>query len=343
MAGAIMSLGDASSQAQAPAQPRPADRPGQETGDAPAETGAVSGPPAGASPAARTRWLSGHIEQLIAERPALADARIAVHIRDIAGEQVLYRRAADQPMSVASCSKVITAAAALAILGPNFRPTTAVLAEAVEPGGVIPGDLYLRGRGDPELAIGDLRRLADGLVRAGITRVGGQLILDDSYFDGDISPPHFDEQPDEQASFRAPVSALSPRYNAFAVYVRPAPGGQGAATAWLEPPGDYARIALSEVLTQPTGRNRIRLVNKVVDGRSQLTLTGQIRADSPVQRYRQRIADPLAFVGSVFRQMLRERDIRIGRRVRRGESPDDVQLLAMTSGPPVAVAVRSLG
>lgn len=103
----------------------------------------------------------------------------------------------DQAMAPASTEKLLTAVAALQVLGPDSRLET-VAAAAKEPNnGVIDGDLYLIGGGDPLLttegykvtfedtsqAYNDFAQLADRLAAAGIREIRGGIVGDDSRYD----------------------------------------------------------------------------------------------------------------------------------------------------------------
>lgn len=321
-------------------QPRPWT---QAQAQAAAEAGSVAAPPAGASEAARRRWLAARIQALIDEREVLAGARIGIQVRDLARDRVVYTRAADQGYNVASNSKIITMAAALALLGPDFRYRTALLAEGVNGRGVVTGDLYLQSQGDPTLSAAGLARLADELVAAGITRVRGELVVDDGYFDGQTSPPHFDEQPEEQAAFRAPVGAVSLERSSFSVMVRPALDGSGPAAVWIEPPSPYLHLAAAQVVTQKSGRSRVLVDSKRVGDRMEVSVSGQVRAGAEAMRFRRRVDDPRAYAGETLRALLAERGLRVRRPARAGRAPADAQLLAYVESEPMNVLVRALG
>lgn len=110
--------------------------------------------------------------------------------------RVLCARAAGRPRTLASNMKLFTTAAALARLGPRYRIETTLLAERA-PGrdGILRGNLYLRGGGDPALGspaflnrfrggIGtNLFALRRGLRSTGVRQVTGRLLADDSVFD----------------------------------------------------------------------------------------------------------------------------------------------------------------
>src|SRR5688572_17983105 len=128
--------------------------------------------------------------------------------------------------------KVLTAAVALKRLGPEFRFSTGLYGridkQRVDP-------LVLRGHGDPALSIPDLWQLAQALQRLGVASVG-TILVDQSRFDDQFVPPAFEQQPDEWARFRAPVSAVAIDQNSVTLHVLPAKVGEPA-RIWFEPPG----------------------------------------------------------------------------------------------------------
>jgi D-alanyl-D-alanine carboxypeptidase/D-alanyl-D-alanine-endopeptidase (penicillin-binding protein 4) len=87
------------------------------------------------------------------------------------------------PMNPASTMKLVTTLAGLEILGPQYVWRTEALATAPLNQGVLEGDLYLRGSGDPRLVIEHLWLLAQRLRGVGVREVRGDLVLDRSAFE----------------------------------------------------------------------------------------------------------------------------------------------------------------
>jgi D-alanyl-D-alanine carboxypeptidase/D-alanyl-D-alanine-endopeptidase (penicillin-binding protein 4) len=116
------------------------------------------------------------------------------------GQQPIAAHNADMPLIPASTEKLLTATAALAVLGPNFQYQTKAVAPAAPQGGTV-DRIWLVGSGDPVLATaafaaslqttpltrGDvttrLETLADGIAAAGVHSVPGGVIGDDSRYD----------------------------------------------------------------------------------------------------------------------------------------------------------------
>ncbi len=287
--------------------------------------------------------IAAVVEGGIRARSVLHSARIGVSVVDIATGREIYARDGDGQFNAASNTKIVTAAAALALLGPDYAFRTSVYIDERKRDGTVDGDIYLVGRGDPSLDTEALRRIADDLRAAGVTRVRGGLVLDDSYFDDVTMPPHFDEQPDEQASFRAPAAALSLNFNSVKVIVRPGASSGAPAVMTIDPPNDYVQITGS-VTTVGRGRTRIHVKTTEAKGVLQLEILGRINIDASPRTVRQRIADPHAYVGSAFRTILGRQGIRLGKTtVRRGAPPVDATEIVSYQSRPLAVLVRGMG
>ena len=84
---------------------------------------------------------------------------------------------------IASNMKMFTTATALATLGPDEQFETRLVADGDFADGVIQGDLFLVGGGDPSLTSQGLSKLADEARAAGLTRVKGRLLYDESFLD----------------------------------------------------------------------------------------------------------------------------------------------------------------
>jgi D-alanyl-D-alanine carboxypeptidase/D-alanyl-D-alanine-endopeptidase (penicillin-binding protein 4) len=107
------------------------------------------------------------------------------YVVDLDTGAVLYSRAPDVPRIPASVNKLYTTSAALTRYGPEARLKTDVLGDAeLDELGVVAGNLYLRGGGDPSFGVAQARGLARILVAGGLTAVEGRVIGDESRFDG---------------------------------------------------------------------------------------------------------------------------------------------------------------
>jgi len=122
----------------------------------------------------------------------LAHALRAVHVSpqetgaivlDLHTGATVFAQNAHLPLRPASNEKLATTYAALTALGPSFRVETDVLGDGRQRGATWQGNLVLKGYGDPTLSSSDLVSLAHQVAAAGIRRVSGRVIGDESWFD----------------------------------------------------------------------------------------------------------------------------------------------------------------
>ncbi|WP_305729358.1 D-alanyl-D-alanine carboxypeptidase/D-alanyl-D-alanine-endopeptidase [Azospirillum sp. B510] len=158
--------------------------------------------------------------------------------------RVLDALAADTPVIPASVAKLPTVAAALALLGPDHRFTTRLLASGRLADGVLRGDLILQGGGDPALATEGLLRLLDGLATAGLRRVDGRFLHDTSLLP---ELAEIDAGQPWAAPYNTGVGALALNYNRALLNWRR--GGAGPAGAGPEAltVADAGRLPLDSV------------------------------------------------------------------------------------------------
>lgn len=331
---------------------QPEDQPGEEE-EEPAETPAAPHakaparppiPPAADFPA-RAKYLKDRIEGIVGFRSLeLAGARIGVAVYDLASEKEIIAIDGDGLYNSASNTKLVTAAAALAMLGPQYRYYTALYALEVDTEGVIKGDLYVRGRGDPSLGTSELYQLVREMKQNGVKKIAGRVVVDADFFDNRDLPPHFEEQPRNQAPYRAPIASTALNFNSVTVSLRPAPTGSGACEIIVDPPNDYVLVE-SAVETVSTGRTRIRMESKTTRDNLKLTVSGQLRLDDGTKSYRRRIPDPMRYMGTALRGAIAANGIAIDKKkkVIAGQVPKLAKPVAWRVSEPLAVLVRGLG
>ncbi len=352
MAGVIVAAGLAASIRSAPAQGQgsgsgSADPEPPAATDEDDEDGTGSGAGAGSAllaptdPTQRIAWLNERMAAAVIARPQLAAAKIAYVVTDLETGTELAARDPDVGMNLASNTKVLTAAAALRKLGGGFRWRTALFTgnqAIIDDQGVLTGDLYLRGRGDPTLTTSGMRQLAADLAARGITEITGKLVVDATYFDGVTEPPHFGDQPKERAAFRAPISSLA--INRSAITVTVVADRAGPARIAMEPANAYAKLTKKEVTSITEGRTRLRLDFKPKSNRVELELTGQIRVGEGSWDLRRRIDDPTRYAAEVFRTLLAQEGVRIRGGLAFAQVPVTARMLVSHDSMPLVDVIR---
>ncbi|HTV20458.1 MAG TPA: D-alanyl-D-alanine carboxypeptidase/D-alanyl-D-alanine-endopeptidase [Polyangiaceae bacterium] len=209
------------------------------------------------------------------------------------------------PLNPASNMKVLTAATTLARLGSEYRFSTGLYGE-IDAGKVDP--LVLRGQGDPSLATADLWSLARALRNLGVSQVGN-IQVDQSRFDDQFVPPAFEQQPNEWAGFRAPVSAIALERNAVTLHVLPTRAGQ-AARAWFDPPG-VVSIDGSIETQRPGSREAIQLSMEPRPDALVGHIGGHVAEGLPRMRFDRRMDDPRRAPGLALASILADAGVRV--------------------------------
>jgi D-alanyl-D-alanine carboxypeptidase/D-alanyl-D-alanine-endopeptidase (penicillin-binding protein 4) len=115
------------------------------------------------------------------------------------GDTVVLSHRAERPMHPASTMKLVTTLVALDTLGPVFRGRTELRTNAPLVGGVLKGDLVLRGGADVDLTDAVLENMLRALRNQGIRKIEGRLVLDRQLFAparSDLGKEPFDEAPE---------------------------------------------------------------------------------------------------------------------------------------------------
>ncbi|MBL7992953.1 MAG: D-alanyl-D-alanine carboxypeptidase/D-alanyl-D-alanine-endopeptidase [Candidatus Kapabacteria bacterium] len=123
------------------------------------------------------------------------------------------------PLTPASTTKLFSTFAALDKFGTSYKIETLVLTDALEVrDGVLDGNIYLVGHGDPLLDISDLEQLAYQLYHAGVRRITGNVYGDDTFFDRVTNRQDYSGD-DDMVQPTAAISALSVQRNLITVIV----------------------------------------------------------------------------------------------------------------------------
>jgi serine-type D-Ala-D-Ala carboxypeptidase/endopeptidase (penicillin-binding protein 4) len=181
-----------------------------------------------------------------AKMPAEALAAVVLDTRQAAAPLLTWR--ADVLVNPASTLKLVTTYAALDRLGPDFRWQTRVYRDGTLRDGVLHGNLYLQGDGDPKLVSERLWLLLRRVQGLGIRRIAGDIVLDRSAFAiPETDPGAFDGEP--LKPYNAAPDALLVNYRSQVFGFTPDPEA-GVARLTLEPPLAGVELPASVPLEQ---------------------------------------------------------------------------------------------
>jgi serine-type D-Ala-D-Ala carboxypeptidase/endopeptidase (penicillin-binding protein 4) len=256
--------------------------------------------------AQRFAKLKQTLTSLAADSPG--NSSLGVAVVDVNTGTEIYSRNGGILYNPASNAKIITAACALKRLGPEFRFVTSMHGRLDS--GVIRGPIYVKGHGDPSLKTKDLWEMVQVLIAAGVRRVEGGVVVDDSYFDAENLPFAYDQQKNEDAAFRAPVGAVSLNHNALSITIRPGPQGMSPARVLLDPPG-YAVLA-NDTVTMSDSAHNPKISAAKFENRTRIRVWGQIPLGARAVTYYRRIDNPSLFTGYAVKEVLKASGISVG-------------------------------
>lgn len=300
--------------------------------------------------------LRSRIEQIV-RQPALEPGFFAVKIVSLETGSVIFEQDANKFVRPASNMKLYTVAAAFDRLTPEYHFITSVYAKEKLDDGKIKDDLIIYGRGDPSIAArfnsGDyfkgIDNLAERIVAAGVKRVKGDLVGDESYFNGDPAGSGW-EWEDLQWSFGAPVSALTINDNAIDLMVRPGDKVGAPVTITSGPPSSSFMTILNRATTIARGAKSDLEIHRGL-GANTLEISGTLAIGDNGFTGGVAIPDPaLAFV-AMLRDALIKRGVKIDGRVRTVNArtggsivPNAAMALAKPGSPlpPAPVEIASL-
>lgn len=302
--------------------------------------------------AALRNQIANHIAQ-----PRFARATWGIKILSLDTGQTLFAHNAGQLFSPASNSKLYTTALGLHRLGADYRIRTSLYA-ARRPTqtGTLAGDLTVFGRGDPTFNAhrhgGDLAQALEALVaaltNAGLKRVEGDLIADESFFRGPRYGSGWDWD-DLQYYYGAEVSALTINDNTLQLSIKP--GARVGALCRLAPaPATGYLLFSNRTRTVANGLHRSLTLHHPLAERL-VYVIGQMPLDDAGWTEDVTVPDPAAFFAALFREALARHGIRVAGRVRTvnwldrlAQPPDSRQPveLGAVESPPLRELVREI-
>jgi serine-type D-Ala-D-Ala carboxypeptidase/endopeptidase (penicillin-binding protein 4) len=253
------------------------------------------------------------------------------------------------PVIPASNNKIFTAIWALDVLGPDHRfPTDLLLTGPIE-GGVLRGDVVIRGSGNPafgypprlgfslfiEEPMTPLRRMAMRLAEMGVRVIDGSVVGDATAFDTILVGPSWPNDTGMGAAQYAPrVSGLPFQRNMIWVEATPAPGG-GPAMIRLEPEVEVVPVIANVI----TGGGRALAVRRPLE--DTIRVSGSVAGRGP-HRYGVGVADPALLTTDALRRALNDVGIEVRGEVRTGATPEGASLVHRHYSMPVGLMIPFL-
>ena len=245
---------------------------------------------------------------------AFQSSNTAVTIRDAKTGQLIYSSGGTKPVTPASNQKLLTGAAALELLGENFRFTTSMWTSGSTSGSTLNGHIHLKGQGDPTLVKSDLVYLARQLKAKGITRINGNVVGDSTWYD-DVRYADKMQPEDEPYYYSAQTMALtlSPNndFDAGSVIVSATPGTSGSAPKiTLEPATSVMAISNTAKTGAKGSANTLKITRKL--GSNTIVVSGSLPAGAATKKEWISVVNPTGYALDVFKKALQAEGITFG-------------------------------
>jgi len=278
------------------------------------------------------------LSRIVNSRP-FSSARTSVQVLDADSGLSIYSHDAELPLKPASNMKVVTSAAALALLGPEFKFKTSFYASRPpESTGTLRGDVFIKGGGSPGLVGEEWWLIARRIRALGVTRIEGDLIGDDTYFDDSRRGPRW-PSPVVDNPYNAPVGALSCFYSSVQITVRATSPGKPP-EVFLDPVSSYFKV-MNRAVTA-AGPLDLR-VGRQWDGEQNIIhVDGRIPPGAgPITTYRS-VEEPTLYALSAFKDAIAREGITITGSLRAGVAPKGLHLLLVHESKPLADLIQDM-
>ena len=309
---------------------------------------AFAGVPARPAHATPTDRLAPAIEAIL-KREVFAPAIVAIDIRDLDRGRVLFEKNAATNVKPASTMKLFTTAAILDAEGAvaALPATTVETAGRLDGLGRILGDVYLMGRGDPNLSDrfewrggkSPFDQLAKDIRDAGITRIEGRVIGFDGLFTQETIPDGWTAD-DLVWSYGAEVSALSAFDNSLGLRVEPGEREGDPARLIVQPETEFMRIE-SLVVTAAEGTKAKLTLNRLLGSRH-VVIEGSVPRLGEAWTGAVAAPEPTLFATTLLAEAMKRHGVTVrdGVLASREPLPRDLRPLASVRGPSVAEQIR---
>ena len=284
------------------------------------------------------------------DRPAFAPGLWAAEIRSLKTGRILYARNAEKNVKPASTAKLVATAAALDAFGPDDRlRTTVETAGRLDGLGRVLGDVYLVGRGDPNLSgrftegrvTAAFEELAEALKAQGVRRIEGRLVGHEGLFKGDRRGDDW-AWGDLVWWYGAEVSALAFNDNSADLKITPGERVGDPVLVERNPPSSYYRVVSTATTSPASMASDLRLDRPL--GSNLIRISGTYPLGLAPWQNSVALEDPARYAATVFGEVLAARGIVVAGSVETSSDPlpAGVRVLATHDGPPLSEVLKAV-
>lgn len=275
--------------------------------------------------------------QAVLDKHKLPADGLSVYVQDVAASAPLLTFNAQVPRNPASVMKLVTTLVALHELGPSYRFVTDVYAERPPANGVLEGNLYLKGQGDPFLVTESFWRLLKDLRHTGLVRVTGDLVIDGSYFNvPDVYRGDFDGRPYRAYNVLPHASLVNFFATNFKFFPEP---DASRVRIEIDPPMSSLQVDNRLVITKEPCSWRNREVDMEVlsmGPQPRVVFSGSYPGTCGSHELLRAVADPAPYIFGAFKPMWEEMGGRIDGTGRAGLLPGNAVRVHRAASRPLS-------
>jgi D-alanyl-D-alanine carboxypeptidase/D-alanyl-D-alanine-endopeptidase (penicillin-binding protein 4) len=267
-------------------------------------------------------------------------ANVGIEIVSLKSGLRLYGKNENNLFIPASCLKLFTGATALSTLGANYQFATTVWTDGKIEGCLLKGNIYLKGSGDPELMAKDLEEMVFSLKLQGVEKIAGNLIVDNSDFDGVSQGPGW-MWDDEPEYWNSPMDALTVNHSCLQLFICPAEECSQPAKIFVTPKTAFVNVENLASTIEDKDSN-IAVFRKVNQNKNWIQIKGAISKTSEPIAYAVSLDHPHLYAGYVFADVLMKQNISLAGAVEQGKVPSSAEQIAEHLSRPLSLIVQKM-
>ncbi|SIT72650.1 D-alanyl-D-alanine carboxypeptidase / D-alanyl-D-alanine-endopeptidase (penicillin-binding protein 4) [Burkholderia sp. b13] len=269
---------------------------------------------------------------------------VSVVVQRVNDRQPLLAWNASKRMLPASTMKLVTTYAGLSILGPNYRWRTSAYRDgSIDASGILHGNLYIQGTGDPKLVPEELIDLVDKIHKQGITTLDGDLVLDKRWFDASThNLPAFDNNTD--SPYNVGPDPLLYAFKSLSFKLNPSPNGDVA----IDVTPALAQLKIVNQLRKTRGactgvlQSVTPAITPTPQGIVQAVFSGDYPTRCGARTVNMAALDHSSFFAGGFLALWKQTGGTFTGKVREGATPSNAQLVATHRGIELSTIVNDI-
>ncbi len=268
------------------------------------------------------------------------NVHIGIEVVSLATGKTLYEKNASSLFLPASTMKLITGSAAMEILGIDYRFLTKIYTDGLIEKGVIKGNVWIKGAGDPELSTRSLEDLALQVKLKGVQRIQGNIYIDRSDFDGIAQGPGWTWD-DGAVDWNSPLDALTINHSCVAIWVKPNSLCELPPEVYIEPETELVTVENHALTVE--NKEALSVERRWKTKENIIDVSGSVVKGQEIQKFRVPVESPYVYAAYVFRDLLEKNGIRFkGKIEEKKMGPGYSELASYASRPLFEMVVEMM-